>query len=225
MFTTILIDLDDTLFDFKKAEAKALCCTLEKLGIKPTQAITERYSEINDCMWKRLEKGEMTREEVKSKRFEVLFKELKVHTDCKLARNIYETTLSRDHIFIEGAENLLKTLYGKYRLYLVSNGSTHIQKGRIASSGIEKYFDRIFISEDVGSNKPSKEYFDYCFEKIDNFCKEETIILGDSLTSDMKGGNNAGISTCWFNPNGHENEQQIKVDYEIHSLSEFMKIL
>ncbi len=219
MIKNILFDLDDTIFDFKRAEKIALSKTLSELGVSPDDRILSRYSEINISQWKLLEKRIITRDEVKVRRYKLLFEEFGIDLSAERTTALYEKNLAIGHYFIDGAEELLQRLYKDYRLYLVSNGATAVQKSRIASSGIEKYFQNIFISQEIGYDKPAKEFFDKCFEQIDNFSKKETIIVGDSLSSDIQGGINAGIKTVWFNPR-HLEFDKIKPDYEISSLDE-----
>ena len=224
MIKHVFLDLDDTIFDFHKAERIAIAGTLSMLGVEPTDATLKRYSEINRSQWELLERGELTRERVLVRRFELLFKELGIEDRSVEARRNYESRLAIGHYFMEGAEELLDALYGKYRLYLASNGTKAVQDGRIASSGISKYFDRIFISQEVGYDKPSPLFFDACFAAIDGFKRDEAIIVGDSLTSDIKGGINAGIRTCHFNVKGTEYKDVIP-DYTVTKLSELPKLL
>ena len=225
MIDSVFLDLDDTIFDFHKAEAIALEDTLREMGITPNQILTARYSEINLAQWKRLELGIATREEILTDRFKIFFEEIGADVDARKARQTYEDKLGCGHYFIDGAEELLDNLKGKYRLFLASNGTAAVQVRRIASSGIEKYFDAIFISQTVGYDKPSKEYFDKCFASIPNFSKKNAIIIGDSISSDIKGGINAGIKTCLFNPKHRKNETDVKPDFEIFSLSEIPTLL
>ncbi len=225
MIKTIFFDLDDTILDFHKAEAVAVSKTLLEQGVEPTEQTVARYSEINASMWKRLEKGEMTREEILVKRFEQLFSELGVDVDAFDTRMKYEKNLSQGHFFVDGAFELLENLSKNYELYLVSNGTFVVQEGRLNSSKIKKFFKDIFISEKLGFVKPQKEFFDAVFSKIQSFDKQTAIIIGDSLSSDIKGGNNAGIKTCWFNPKHIQNQTNANVDFEIHSLNEIYKIL
>ncbi len=221
----LLLDLDDTLFDFRASEADGLKKTLRSVGIEPTDEIVVRYSEINDAQWKLLEQGKLTRTEVKRRRFELLFAWLGLVRDVESVRLYYEKVLGESHVFFDGAEEFLKDVYGKYRLYIVSNGTTAVQNGRIASAGIAEYFDAIFLSEEIGFVKPQREFFEACFSKIPDFDADDAIILGDSLTSDIQGGINAGIRTCWFNPKGKAGSADIRPDYEVRSLAEFATLL
>ena len=225
MIKNVFIDLDDTLFDFHKAEAIALSEMLGHFGVSITPELSERYSVINKSQWELLEKKEKTRDEVLLDRFKIFFSEIGKDIDAKKAREIYEYRLGSGHFFIEGAEELLKSLFPKYDLYLASNGTEAVQVRRIASSGISKYFKEIFISQAVGFDKPSKEYFDACFSKIKDFCREETVIIGDSVSSDILGGKNAGIITCLFNPREKENKTDIIPDFEIKSLAQIPALL
>ena len=225
MIRNVLFDLDDTLFDFHKAEKIALTKTLVHFGIDPTEETLDLYSAINAAHWKRLELGEISREEVKVGRYRELFKTIGVECDPVKATAYYESMLAIGHYFMPGAPELLEVLYGKYRLYIVSNGTAKVQEGRIGSSGIAKYMDGIFISQVLGANKPDKQFFDICFAEIPDFSLSETVIIGDSLSSDIKGGINAGITTVWFNPKGIENDNDIKPDYTIKELSEVPGLL
>ena len=225
MIRNVLFDLDDTLFDFHKAEKIALTKTLMHFGIDPTEETLALYSTINAAHWKRLELGEISREEVKVGRYRELFKTIGVECDPVKATAYYESMLAIGHYFMPGAPELLEELYGKYRLYIVSNGTAKVQEGRIESSGIAKYMDGIFISQILGANKPDKQFFDICFAEIPDFSLSETVIIGDSLSSDIKGGINAGITTVWFNPKGIENDNDIKPDYTIKELSEVPGLL
>lgn len=225
MIRNVLFDLDDTLFDFHKAEKIALTKTLVHFGIDPTEETLALYSAINAAHWKRLELGEISREEVKVGRYRELFKTIGVECDPVKATAYYESMLAIGHYFMPGAPELLEELYGKYRLYIVSNGTAKVQEGRIGSSGIAKYMDGIFISQVLGANKPDKQFFDICFAEIPDFSLSETVIIGDSLSSDIKGGINAGITTVWFNPKGIENDNDIKPDYTIKELSEVPGLL
>lgn len=225
MIRNVLFDLDDTLFDFHRAEKIALTKTLVHFGIDPTEETLALYSTINATHWKRLELGEISREEVKVGRYRELFKTIGVECDPVKATAYYESMLAIGHYFMPGAPELLEELYRKYRLYIVSNGTAKVQEGRIGSSGIAKYMDGIFISQILGANKPDKQFFDICFAEIPDFSLSETVIIGDSLSSDIKGGINAGITTVWFNPKGIENDNDIKPDYTIKELSEVPGLL
>ena len=225
MIKNVLLDLDDTLLDFHRAEAEAIRHTLARIDIEPTDETVRLYSRINRSCWAKLELGEYTREEVLHKRFEILFDTLGVSGDPVATQRMYEYRLSLGAYYLDGAEKLLDELLGKYRLYLATNGIVNVQKRRIEDSGIGKYFDGIFVSERIGYNKPDKRFFDIAFSEIPDFAHEETVIVGDTLTSDIQGGINAGIKTVYFNPKGQKNDTGITPNYEISSLSELPKLL
>ena len=206
MRPTVLFDLDDTLLDFHKAEAVAIRKTLAAVGAPATDEVAARYSAINDAHWKRLEKGEVT-------------------FSAEEAWHIYEGNLSQGHWFIDGAIETLRTLSPRYALYLVSNGTASVQDKRIESAEIAPYFEKIFISQRVGINKPAKEFFDRCFAEIPDLDPTRTIIVGDSLTSDIQGGRNAKILTCWFNPHGVAAREDIPANYMITALANLPPLL
>ena len=227
MIKTVFIDLDDTVFDFHACESVAISKTLLCFGVDPDDEVIARYSEYNRLQWEALERGEITRDEVLTRRFKLLFDSLGMEVDPWEVQLLYERNLSMEHIFMKGAEEVLTELkrLGKYRLYAATNGIERVQRRRISESGIEKFFDDFFISECIGYNKPAKEFFDRCFAMIPDFDKAKTIIIGDSLTSDIKGGKNAGIKTCMFNPRKKSITGDVIPDYEIADLSEIITLL
>ncbi len=225
MYKNILLDLDDTLFDFKASEEIALSQSLRAFGIEPTEAVRARYSEINISLWKRLEQKTITRDVLLYHRFELLLEEMGIVADAKAIQKSYEYNLSLGHIFLPGAEQLLKDLSPTHNLYMVTNGTALVQQGRIKSSGIAPYFKGIFISQEVGYDKPDKRYFDACFAAMEDVSPETTVIVGDSLSSDIRGGENAGIATCWFNPKGLLRPADVRIDHEIRTLGELYDIV
>lgn len=225
MIQFVFLDLDDTILDFHIAEALALSDTLRVLEIEPTEDRLALYSQINAAQWRRLERGELTRAEVLTTRFRLFFEQIGVQRSCEEAQRAYEARLSQGHYFIDGAIEMLDALSEKYQLYLVSNGNLTVQRGRLQSAAISHYFREMFISEQIGADKPSKAFFDRCFAHIPQFHPARAIIVGDSLTSDIRGGINAGIRTCWFNPNGLPSADDLKADYEIASLKELAPLL
>ena len=226
MIKTVFLDLDDTILDFQRGERIAIRKTFSRIGIEPSDKVIERYIEINLQCWKALERGEMGRSDVLHGRFERLFSELGVDASAPDTQKIYESLLALEYDFLPGGWELLEEFKKsrKYDLYLATNGIPEVQKPRIRSSGVAPYFKGIFISEEIGYAKPDRRFFEKCFEMIDGFRPDETIIVGDSLTSDIKGGINAGIKTCHFNrfntPYG-----DIKPNYKINNLSELIELL
>lgn len=225
MFQTIFIDLDDTILDFSVAEHAAISKTFRQVGMEPTPELLARYSAINLSQWEAYERGEISRETVLVRRFELLFQELGSDLDAQSTEDIYRGYLSIGHYFIDGAVEILEYLAPKYDLFLASNGVAATQYSRLKSANISHFFKEIFISEVTGSHKPEKAYFDYCFARIPNFDPTKALMIGDSLTSDIRGGKNAGIRTCWFNPKHKPHRPEIEPDYEVFSLEELKTIL
>lgn len=224
MIKNILFDLDDTLLDFKKSEHSALTKTLINLDIEPSEENISTYSRINAEQWKLLELGKITRDEVRLRRYSLFFEAIGISRDPKVAGAYYEDKLSNECFLIDGAIETLDELFGKYSLYVVSNGNAHVQRGRIKCADLAKYFDGIFISHEIGYTKPSVEFFNFCFENIKDFKREKTVIVGDSLSSDIKGGKNAGITTIWFNPDGID-AGDMRPDYEIKSIYDLPSLI
>lgn len=224
MIEFLLLDLDDTILDFHRAERIALSRTLEQFGVEPTESILRRYHEINKWHWEQMELKKMERPQVLLGRFEMLFSELGRMENPLLVAQCYERNLSQGHFFLPGAEEALEKLHGDYRLFLVSNGTSSVQKGRMTSADLYRFFEKVFISQDIGFNKPSIEYFNACFAKIPDFDREKALIVGDSLSSDIRGGINAGIRTVWVNPE-HKIPGDFSADYEIEGLRDLPALL
>lgn len=223
MIEFLFLDLDDTILDFQKAERLALAKTLESFGLPPTDTVLARYHEINREHWERLERKELTRQQVLVGRFAALFAEMGLSAQAEKVARAYEENLSQGHYFLPGAEEALQSLSKKYKLYLASNGTARVQAGRLKSAGIIPYFQEIFVSEEMGYNKPDPAYFDACFARIPGFRKDRAMMVGDSLSSDILGGIQAGIATCWVNP--RHKTGSIRPDYEIESIVQLEALL
>ena len=224
MIEFLLLDLDDTILDFHKAERIALSKTFRDFGLEPREEVLELYHKINKWHWEQLELGVMTRDQVLVNRFGALFEKVGMTVDPAACAKSYESNLGIGHYFLPGAEEAVKRLKEKYRLFLVSNGTATVQHGRLTSAGLYPYFEQVFISQNIGYNKPDKAYFDRCFERIPGFAPEKALMVGDSLTSDIRGGINAGVKTVWVNP-AHKNCGDIRPDYEIEGLSQMEGLL
>ena len=225
MIEFVLLDLDDTILDFKMAEHTALQQTLGQFGLDPTEEICSRYSDINKSFWEMLERKEITRAQLRPGRFEVLFRENGIAVDPAEVANCYEKNLSRGHFFLPGAKEALKDLAKDYKLYIVSNGNLHVQSGRLQHSGILPYFQGCFISKEMGASKPDPLFFQNAFARIPGFDPSRAIIVGDSLTSDILGGIQAGIATCWVKLPGRKEREDIVPDYTISALCELHALL
>lgn len=225
MYRFVFLDLDDTLLDFHKAEAIAIARTFQASGLPDTPEMIEHYSRVNQRQWELLNAGKITREQVLTSRFEILFQECGIQADVNTVLDYYEHFLAIGHYFLPGVEEILPYLAGKYRLYLASNGTASVQDGRLKSAGILPLFQDVFISQRLGANKPSREFFELAAARIPGFCPEEAIMIGDSLTSDIQGGINAGIDTCWYNPKDLPVPEAPRPTYVIHALLDLKTIL
>ena len=225
MLTTILLDLDDTILDFHASEAVAIVNTFETLGVPCDKTWLDRYIQINLEQWRLLETGAFTRDEILVRRFRLLYDEMGINVDPKKTQELYAHNLGMTHFFVDGAQEMLTNLSAKYDLYLVTNGIAAVQDPRLQASGILPYFKDVFISERVGYMKPQEEYFDAVFSKIGEHRRQESVIIGDSLTSDVLGGINAGIPTIWFNLRGNPPRQDITPTVTITHLSQLSEAL
>ena len=224
MIEFLLLDLDDTILDFHKAERIALSKTIQDFGVEPTEEALALYHKINKWHWEQLELGVMPREEVLTGRFAVFFRELGKEVDPTACARSYERNLSIGHYFLPGAEETVQALSKKYRLFLVSNGTATVQHSRLTSAGLYPYFEQVFVSQEIGFHKPDKAYFDRCFERIPGFDPKKALMVGDSLTSDIKGGINAGVRTVWINPK-HTDGGDSRPDYQLDALSQLPELL
>ncbi|MFB6467273.1 YjjG family noncanonical pyrimidine nucleotidase [Cytobacillus sp. Hz8] len=224
-YRTLFFDVDDTLLDFGAAENLALSMLFEELHIPFNKEMEARYKQINQGLWKSFEEGKISRDEVVNSRFSLLFKEYDKEVDGKSLEQTYRCFLEEGKQLISGALELVSDLKNQYDLYIVTNGVSRTQDKRLRASGLHPIFKNIFVSEDAGYQKPMKEFFDYVFARIPNFAAEQGLMIGDSLTADIKGGELAGLDTCWFNPDRKPNHTTIVPTYQIHKLEELNRIL
>lgn len=223
----ILWDIDGTLLNFDLAETKAIKVSFEKFNLKsPSQDLILDYKKINNKCWKMLERGEVTRQEVLIGRFLEFFKKHNIKVDSAEDFNrTYQIELGKTYVFYPHGESVVKELAKSYDQYAVTNGSLTAQRGKLEGSNLNKIFKRSFISELVGFEKPDPRFFSYVFDHIGSKNPSDYVIIGDSLTSDMLGGINAGIKTIWFNPENLKNDLDLKIDYTIKSLDEVIPLL
>ena len=225
MINFLFLDADDTLLDFSWAEDQAIHRTYRQLGAEMTDEMYARYHAVNQGYWQTYERGEITREALLVARHRQMFEEYGLDCDPALCENLYRKNLGIGHHFIPHAMEILEYLKPRCRLFLASNGVAETQYSRLESAGIGPYFERLFISEEAGDYKPNRAYFDYCFARIPGFRPEEAAIVGDSLTSDILGGINAGIQPIWFNPKHKPGRPDIRPDFEIHDLLELKQLI
>lgn len=199
-YTTVLFDADGTLLDFSRSEDEAVRQTMRLAGIEPDDARVATYSRINDSLWKMLERKEIEKSVLLYRRFELFCEHYGYSADARKMATDYMELLSQKGYLLEGARELLLSLHGKVKMYIITNGVDFIQRRRYAGSGISELFDGIFISGELGFEKPDPGYFEYVERSIGKLSREHTIVIGDSLTSDIKGANNYGLDSCWYNP-------------------------
>ncbi|MCL2015441.1 MAG: YjjG family noncanonical pyrimidine nucleotidase [Defluviitaleaceae bacterium] len=220
-YETFLFDADGTLFDYDMAEENALKTMFVKFDITYTNAIRQKYREINAEIWKKYEKGENTQDELQTLRFAQLFGEINVDCNAEKFNQQYLAELAKGIFLIDGALEICKKIAASNKkIYIVTNGNLSTQKPRVENSAISELISDFFISEGVGFRKPQAAYFDYVFSHISQTDKSKIIIVGDSLSADIAGGNVAGIDSCWYNPDGAANNTDIVPTYEIAKLSE-----
>ncbi len=224
VYQWILFDADGTLFDYRQAEVAALAAAFARVGLGLEPRHLELYRKVNGQIWLELERGEVGREELKVKRFERLFEAAELDVDPVAFSVEYLDCLSARSDLIPGAEEILRQLAGKTRMVLLTNGLKDVQRPRLAGSTIEGYFDDVVISEEVGAFKPDPAIFEVAFARMGWPGKSDVLIVGDSLTSDIQGGSNYGIDTCWYNPAGEICELDLTIRYEIRQLDELVAI-
>lgn len=224
-YSWILFDLDNTLYDFDKSSRFALEQTFSEYKIEFNLKNEQLYYQINKDCWTAFENGEMDFETLRSIRFERFAKAIGHSLNPEKMADLYLHLLSETDFKIDGAVTLLDYLKPKYKLAVVTNGLKEVKRPQLSKPEIAHYFQAVIISEEVGIAKPEAGFFEHTFNQIGNPEKSEVIIIGDNLNSDIKGGNNFGIDTCWFNPLGHKNNSSIKPTYEIRQLSDLPIIL
>ncbi|SOC41055.1 YjjG family noncanonical pyrimidine nucleotidase [Ureibacillus acetophenoni] len=224
-YQTLLFDLDDTLLDFGKAENQALEKLFMELNIPLDENMKETYKMFNTGLWIAHEEGKIGRDELVNTRFAIFFDHYGKKVDGVEYETKYRSYLDEGHQLIDGAMELIQALHQKYDLYIVTNGVITTQEKRLKDSGLAQYFRHVFVSEEVGYQKPRIEFFEYVFNHLGNVDLDKTLIIGDSLTSDIQGGANAGIDSCWFNPHRKINNTGVQPTYEIKMLEELQLML
>lgn len=227
-YTTLLFDADDTLLDFHKDERQALEKTMKHYGVPITEENIKIYSDINQGMWKQLERGEITKPELKRTRFKKFFEAIGFECDEEplTVNEHYLSLLGEGGNTLEGAVETVKKLYEDgYELYIITNGIAATQAKRLNRSGLLPYINEVFVSETIGYQKPRKEYFDAVLDNIKEKEKEKILVIGDSLTSDIQGAMNAGLPCCWLNRYGKELSENYEVDFVIEDVREVFGVI
>lgn len=221
-YNVILADLDDTLFNFSASSRQALRDTFGAMGLPGALARTEEFLPLNQRFWERFERGEIAKNELCVERFRAFFALTGEKADPAEANGIYGDRLWRHRNFMPGCETLLDRLRPACEVYVITNGTTDSQKRRLRASGLEDRFDGVFISEEMGCRKPEKRFFDLIFREIGEEKRRRAIVLGDSLTSDMQGGRNAGLPTCLYGP---REKADCRCDYVVEDLLDFPTLI
>ena len=222
----LLFDLDHTLLDFDTAEDVALTQLLKEEGVEDIQTYKDYYVPMNKLLWKDLELKMITKKELVNTRFAKLFAHFGIEKDGTYLAERYQFFLSKQGQTFPGVEDLLRKLISQgYELYAATNGITYIQTGRLKQSGISPFFKEIFISEQLHTQKPDAAFYEKIGARIPNFNKNHALMIGDSLSADIQGGNNAGIDTIWYNPHHLKNKSLAQPTYEIDSYQALLELL
>ena len=226
-YNVIFWDLDQTLLNFDLSMKHAIRVVFQKYGLDINDGIIVRYAAINQSYWNKLELGEITKEEVTVGRFRTLFEEFNIqHISPEEINRVFQKELGSVYFYMDGAKETVQKLREMgYRQYVVTNGVNSTQASKMKLSGFDRMVDGVFVSEVIGYPKPMKAFYEACFSALPDVKRDECIMVGDSLTSDMRGANNAGIAACWFNPDACKNDTDAQTDYEIRRLTELLTIL
>ncbi len=220
----VFIDIDDTLLDFTKCANDAIKSACNKFGVPYTTTLVDTFHPINLDLWHRLEKKEVTKEKLFDTRFQIVFDKLGIKADGIAFETAFRENFHESAILVDGARDLLEYLRSKYKVYVASNASMHQQTNRMKRAELDGYIDGYFVSEEIGFPKPQKEFFDACFKALPDVKPQDVVMIGDSLSADIKGACEYGLKTIWYN---HRNEPtaDVKCDYIVSRLSEVKNIL
>lgn len=221
----LLLDADGTLFDYDRAELQALRLTFGGAGHPFQPAYAEAYRRINAAIWRDFELGQISQARLRTRRFELLFEDTGLPLEAEGFARDYLRYLAQGVDLVDGAEEVLCALQGRVGLALITNGLQDVQRPRLAGSAIGHLFDAVIISEEVGAAKPDPAIFQAAFERMGHPPREQVLMVGDSLTSDVQGAINYGLAACWFNPGGQPRPSGVDIRHEIQDLSELPSLL
>lgn len=221
----VFLDADGTLFDYQAAQAAAIEGAFDACGLRFEPTIGALYNRINETIWREYERGEIGQQALKAERFRRLFAELGVTGDAEVFSERYLRILGRQAGLLDGAESVVRTLAGRARLLLLTNGIAEVQRPRFAAAPIRDWIAEVVISGEVGAAKPDPAIFDHALERAGRPARETVLMVGDNLVSDIAGGAGSGLDTCWYNPVAHPNGHGIAPTYEIRRLSELLEIV
>ena len=223
-YQALLFDADGTLLDFKKSEENGLRSVFTYFPVPDRKSCEAYYKELNQKLWDRFEKGEITKQTIFDTRFSKLCSYFNLPYDGILMEAYYRKCLNEGHDLIDGAYELIKALSKQYSLYIITNGVAQTQYRRLKDSHLLPFFQAIFVSEEIGYQKPDRAYFDYVCTKVP--CKrEQMLVVGDSLNCDILGAQRSQIASVWFHTDHQDNAVSVKPDYEIHALEELWSVL
>ena len=225
-YELLLFDLDGTLIDFSVDQKLAFKYAYEKMGYKYTDDVLEQYKKINNIVWNKLEKGEIkTVADLFEERCKMFFEIYDINERTDKFNNLLDKGMQKSGTAFKEVHNILKKLSEMYKLAIITNGPKSQQYSRLKNAKISQYFSYVFVSEEIGYNKPNIKFFEYMFETLKEKDKTKMLVIGDSLTSDIQGGINAGLDTCWCNLKYKDNKTLIKPNYEINKLEELLSML
>lgn len=224
-YSTFLFDFDHTLFDSDSSEAAAFDTTMRAAGVDDPERVVDAYRRINGALWNGVERGEVQPIQVRTLRFERLFAEFEIDADVEEMATLFVRSLGQHGELYPEAMAVLEALAGRGQLALVTNGLSDVQRARLTRTGLSERFDAVVISSEVGVTKPRSEIFDVAFELLGGPDKDRAVMIGDSLTSDIRGGSNYGIATCWYNPHGLPVGADDVVTHEVRTLPEIPAVL
>ena len=225
MIRQLLLDIDDTLLDFSQAEGWALRQAFAACGLALSDDVFAQYRQINRRQWQRLDAGEIPRDDVLYGRFRLLFAARGWRADPVAVETRYRSFLAQAHFPVPGALEALEALHQTYPLYIASNGLAQTQYDRLDAAGMTPYLQGIFLSEAAGAPKPEPAFFDYCFAHMPGARREETLLIGDNLRTDIRGGQRAGLRTCWFNARRRPEDPAIQPNWTVYSWAEVLSLL
>ena len=221
----LLFDADNTLFDFDRADRRAFAVSCETAGLAYSEDLHRRYRVHNDACWTMFDRGEATKDFICLERFRRFFAELGIDADPAAANEAHLSTLATCSFPTPHSVEVCRALSQTHRLFLITNAVASVQRGRLERAEIKPYLEAAFISEEAGAQKPTRAYFDYVFSRIDGITRDNCLVIGDSLTSDIRGANNYGLPCCWYNPKHVPRPEELRVDYEIIDLRELYDIV
>jgi YjjG family noncanonical pyrimidine nucleotidase len=222
----LLFDADDTLFDFPKASERAFDCMCRANDIPNTPETGQLYYDINQALWDAFDRGEVTKEFVTLERYVRFLRALGLRRDAAQCNRDYLSALGQSVYPLPHAEEVCRALAARgHHLYIVTNAVASVQRNRLKTCPFGEVFDGAFISEEAGASKPSKAYYDYIRAQVPGLTADNTLVIGDSLATDIRGANNAGLPCCWYNPTGTTREDGFRIDYEISDLRQLLEIV